>query len=189
MTGPGPKRFDKGILSLCAAVAVAALGGVAGPQPAQACSHQIPAPVGPVVLEITGAFECGPPDAPPGAPLRLDIEALKSLGSVTIRTTTIWTQGLQEFEGVPLKRLLDRIEATGSVVDAYAVNDYWTEFPVTELTDDWPVIAYLQNGAPMTLRDKGPLWVVYPYDEGADFNTEDTFARSIWQLERMEIRP
>lgn len=150
-----------------------------------ACPMPLDPPKGPVVLEITGAVTCHNGDGV----LQFDLEMLRALGPVTLQTTTIWTDGVQQFEGVPLVRLMARIGATGEVVDAYAVNDYWAELPMAEAGEDWPLVAYLHNGEPMSRRGKGPLWVVYPYDRGADFNTEDIYARSIWQLTRLDVRP
>jgi hypothetical protein len=41
----------------------------------------------------------------------------------------------------------------------------------------------------MSVRDKGPLWLVYPYDSAAKYQSEVVFSRSIWQLNRLEIAP
>ena len=43
-------------------------------------------------------------------------------------------------------------------------------------------------GAPMSVRDKGPLWIVYPYDQNTDYQSEVVFSRSIWQLNRITIQ-
>ncbi|WP_296762669.1 hypothetical protein [Sediminimonas sp.] len=39
----------------------------------------------------------------------------------------------------------------------------------------------------MTLRDKGPVWLLYPFDSAPRFRTELHYARSVWQLDRIEI--
>ena len=39
----------------------------------------------------------------------------------------------------------------------------------------------------MSVREKGPLWIVYPYDSNIAFQTETIYARSIWQLDRISI--
>jgi hypothetical protein len=52
-----------------------------------------------------------------------------------------------------------------------------------------PIVAFARNGAPMPLRDKGPLWIVYPYDSNPDYQSELIYSRSIWQLDRIEVRP
>ena len=45
----------------------------------------------------------------------------------------------------------------------------------------------LETVETMSIRDKGPLWVVYPYDSSADYRTEVIYSRSIWQLDRIEV--
>lgn len=118
----------------------------------------------------------------------LDIAHLEAMDPVEIRTETIWTQGEQVFEGVPLATLLERLGAEGSVIAASALNDYTIEIPVEDAVADGPIIAFAQNGTSLSVRDKGPLWVVYPYDDKDIYQTEVIYARSIWQLARIELR-
>ncbi|RYH00603.1 oxidoreductase, partial [Salipiger sp. IMCC34102] len=39
----------------------------------------------------------------------------------------------------------------------------------------------------MQVRDKGPLWIVYPYDDTPEYRSEVIYSRSIWQLDRIEV--
>jgi hypothetical protein len=41
----------------------------------------------------------------------------------------------------------------------------------------------------MTVRDKGPLWIVYPYDAKPEYRQELIYSRSIWQLDHIEVKP
>jgi hypothetical protein len=70
---------------------------------------------------------------------------------------------------------------------ATAINDYTVEIPLSDAVEGGPIIAYLMDGEEMSIRDKGPLWVIYPYDSDADFRSEVVYSRSIWQLDRLEI--
>nr|WP_255522161.1 molybdopterin-binding protein [Paracoccus sp. NBH48] len=72
-------------------------------------------------------------------------------------------------------------------VSAVAINDYAVQIPVDEVTADYPIVAFQQNGQAMSVRDKGPLWVIYPYDSDPALQSEVTYARSIWQLVRIEV--
>ena len=101
----------------------------------------------------------------------------------------MWTEGMQSFEGVSLHSLLDMLDVTSGTVIASAVNDYRIEIPIAEITPDAPIIAYMHNGEEMSVRDKGPLWIVYPYDSDSQYQSEVVFSRSIWQLNRIEIAP
>ncbi|WP_375263064.1 oxidoreductase [Palleronia sp.] len=116
-----------------------------------------------------------------------DLDALEALGTDTVRTTTIWTDGAQEFEGVPLHALLQAVCATGDTVQAWALNDYHIDFPLDPKTLEGALVAYRRNGAEMPLRDKGPLWIVFPWDADEAYQTEEFYNRSIWQLDRIEV--
>jgi hypothetical protein len=38
----------------------------------------------------------------------------------------------------------------------------------------------------MSIREKGPLWLVYPYDLNKAYQSETIYSRSIWQLVRID---
>jgi hypothetical protein len=105
---------------------------------------------------------------------------------VEFTTTTIWTDGPQSFSGVPLAALLAHLGIEDGTLRAIAANDYAVEIPVSSITDAAPILAFTQNGAPMSRRDRGPIWLVYPYDSDPVFRTEVIYSRSIWQLDRIE---
>lgn len=161
-------------------LAVAAFALPIHVQPAAA----IEAPAGPVILTISGAIS--QTNAPAG--LSLDQAAFDKLPHVSIRTETPWTQGMQEFSGVPLKALLDLAGARGSQITAIALNDYTVEIPASDADSAGPIVADRKNGAPMPVRDKGPLWIIYPLSDRPDLETEATHSKMIWQLKQLEVR-
>ena len=116
------------------------------------------------------------------------IRELEEIGTEVVETTTIWTDGVQTFEGVPLHLLLGHLDVTSGELVASAINDYAISLPVEDALEPGPIIAFLRNGEQMAVRDKGPLWIIYPYDSAEEFQTEVVHARSIWQLNRIEIR-
>lgn len=117
-----------------------------------------------------------------------DLVALEALGPVEMTTTTTWTEGEQTFTGVPLSVILEDAGVTEGNIKATAINDYAVDVPVADVLDsDWPIVAYQLNGETMSVRDKGPLWIVYPYDSDPDYRTEVVYARSVWQLDRLAV--
>lgn len=116
------------------------------------------------------------------------IRELEEIGTEAVETTTIWTDGVQTFEGVPLHLLLGHLDVTSGELVTSAINDYAISLPVEDALEPGPIIAFLRNGEQMAVRDKGPLWIIYPYDSAEEFQTEVVHARSIWQLNRIEIR-
>ena len=155
---------------------------------ASAKECHLPAPRGPVVLEVE-FLPVGTGTNTGTRRIALDRAALAMLPQDGFSTTTIWTDGIQEFKGVRLRKFADCLGINSGLLTLIATNDYLIEIPVDELRADGALIAYERNGAPMATRDKGPLWLVYPYDADPEFRTETVYAQSIWQLDRIEVSP
>ncbi|THD82312.1 oxidoreductase [Aliigemmobacter aestuarii] len=160
-----------------AAITAAALSGT----PVRADGFD--APTGRVILTVSGNIE----KTNENGVLALDQTLLETLPQHEFSTSTIWTEGVITFRGVLLRDLLQAVGSNGGTVVLTALNDYRISVPVADATGAGPMVAYLMNGAPMPVRDKGPIWLVYPYDADPAFRTEQTYARSIWQLDRIEV--
>lgn len=149
------------------------------PDPVRA--DALPPPQGPVLLEIAGKI-----DAPNGT-ARLDLAGLEGLGLRHLRTSTYWTEGIQDFEGVLLRDLLRAVGAHGQMAVMFALNDYTVDIPVADAEAYDVLIAVRQNGAEMPIRSKGPLWIIYPIDEHPELDRKSTSDKMIWQLSRIVI--
>lgn len=161
-------------------LSVLVLGGLLS---APVGAEELLPPKGEIILTVTGDIAA----TNEGDSAVFDQEMLSGLGEVSFATTTPWTEGPQEFTGVPLQALVEALGVTSGTIRATAINDYAIEVPVTDAVQGGPILAYLQNGTPMSVRDKGPLWLVYPYDLNQDYQTEVIFSRSIWQLVRLDV--
>jgi len=119
--------------------------------------------------------------------IAFNLALLDALPQHEFSTTTIWTEDLNTFSGVLLKDLIELTGFQGESVTAWAINDYMAEFSVGSLAFNTALIATRQNGDTMHPRDKGPLWIVFPYSDGPQFQTEAIFAQSVWQLNRLDV--
>lgn len=140
-------------------------------------------PSGDVILTVSGTIDTANVDGT----AQFDMDMLKALPAHSISTSTIWTEGVLMFTGVPIALLLEELGSSGNTLRASAINDYTIEIPLDTLEDEHPILAYEMNGEPMHRREKGPLWVIYPFDSAEEFRTSQVFSRSIWQLDRIEI--
>ncbi|MBL8707664.1 MAG: molybdopterin-dependent oxidoreductase, partial [Rhodospirillaceae bacterium] len=122
----------------------------------------------------------------PDGEARLDLAQLQALPSRTIETTTPWTKGVQSFTGVAVAELLRHLGADGARLHATATNAYEVDFPVTDATNHDGIIAYLHNGAPLA-ADKGPLWIVFPYDSDPALLGDRFRNASIWNLATLTL--
>lgn len=82
---------------------------------------------------------------------------------------------------------MNLVGAQGKTAKVMALNDYTTEVPVDDF-HKFPVIPALKmNGEYMRIRDKGPLFIVYPYDSSAELQNQIYYSRSAWQVSKIII--
>ncbi|WP_151719137.1 oxidoreductase [Gemmobacter serpentinus] len=124
-----------------------------------------------------------------GQTLALDRLTLETLPQKTVKTSTIWTDGVIEFSGPVLIDVLHQAGIDSGRVEFLALNDYRLEMEVADFSKDWPIIATRREGEPFGIRENGPLWVIYPFDEGGQLSDERTFAASVWQLVKITELP
>lgn len=135
-----------------------------------------------VVLTISGAIS---KDHGAGY-VELDMAGIDSLGVETIESANPWVEGINTYTGVPLQRVLDAVGADGTIIRATALNDYQSDIPVSDLRDHRVFLVSRLNGKKMSIRDKGPLWIIYAQDTDDDMPIE-LRQRMVWQLNRLEI--
>lgn len=123
----------------------------------------------------------------PDTSVSLSLEDLDKLAQTEFSTTTIWTDGADTFSGVSLMTLLDHLGARGETLELTALNDYAISMPMADIESNAPIVATRMNGETMSVRDKGPYWVIYPYDSDPSYRTETIYSRSIWQLDRLKV--
>ena len=136
------------------------------------------------ILEIAGSIGTTNKD---GTAL-FDREMLESLGMETIITTTPWHTGPQKFEGVPLIKIMERVAAKGTTIEALALNDYVTQIPIDDFAKFGVILALKRDGEDMPVRDKGPLFIVYPYDSNPMLKSQTYYGRSAWQVAKLTVK-
>lgn len=121
-----------------------------------------------------------------GETTTVSFEELTKLPDTEFYTSTPWTDGVQKFRGVDFDVLLDTYGITADTVRVSALNDYSVMIPASVLRDDNAILVYLQNDAEMSVRDKGPFWVVFPYDSDVRFQTDTYWSYSVWQVKSID---
>ncbi len=122
-----------------------------------------------------------------GNVLQLGRDQLLQFPQRTIRTETRWTEGVTEFKGPLVRDVLTAAGAQGSIVSALAANEYQIEIPTADFESYDVILAIEKNGEPLTVRTKGPVWVIYPWSENADLENGTYYSRAIWQLVKLEV--
>lgn len=112
---------------------------------------------------------------------------LQRLTQDTIRTGTPWTDGQSDYHGVVLAELMEAVGAEGTSAWVAAINDYAADVPLSDFAEYGVVLAYSRDGELLEVQDKGPLFVIYPFDDQPELRSEMYFSRAVWQVSRITI--
>lgn len=145
---------------------------------------ELPQPLGKPILMIQGKIGTANRDGT----AQFDLAMLEQLGMTTIETKTPWFDGPVKFEGVPLSKLMSTVEASGRTIVAVALNDYSSEIPIGDIAKYNVILALKRNGEYMPVRDKGPLFIIYPYDSDPELRSQTYYGRSVWQIAKLIVK-
>lgn len=141
-------------------------------------------PDGRPLLTVSGRIGAGGK----GGPIAFDRAALEAFGMDAFETTTPWQHKPARFEGVPVVRVLRAVDARGEAATAVALDDYRIDIPISDFERFGVLLALKRDGAYMPVRDKGPLWIVYPYDGRPELKTQQFYNRAVWQLAKLIVK-
>ena len=161
----------------------AALIGATMPRLARAADTSLPMPASKVVLTISGKIGI----SNVGDTAKFDREMLEALGWTSFITSTPWYDVPVTFAGVRMAKLMQTVRADGEAVIAGSLNDYETKIPTSDFTRFDVLLALKRNGEYMPVREKGPLFIVYPYDRESELKSQKYYSRSAWQLARLVV--
>ncbi|MBS1164775.1 MAG: Oxidoreductase molybdopterin binding domain protein [Proteobacteria bacterium] len=151
--------------------------------PSAASAGELGEPTGEVILTISGSIKNTNNNT---GVAEFDLPMLEALAHASLVTTTPWTVGPTAFEGVAITDLLAAVGASGSAMTVTALNDYIATVPVAD-AQSGAILAYRINGAYFSIREKGPLWLMYPFDTLPQLRREEIYARSVWQIRKIDI--
>lgn len=164
------RLFDRlAALALILVLSSSAAAGAAG----------LPEPEGEVILTVSdGAGE---------TVARFDRAMLEALPQTTVVTSTDWTDGQPVFTGPLARDVLAAAGVSGTTVDAGALNDYHVTFPAADFADWDVILAMTMDGTPLSVREKGPIWIVYPRDDNPELANPEVNSRWVWQLQSLTL--
>jgi hypothetical protein len=145
--------------------------------------HALPPPAGPVVLTVGGRVRM-PND---GSRAQFDMAMLAALPQTTFTTSTPWYAQPRRFTGPLLRDVLAAAGAQGTLIRLTALNDYRVDMPYEDAQRHDVIVARLLDDKPMAVRDKGPLFVIYPFDARPELRGAVYYSRSAWQLRTIDV--
>jgi len=160
-----------------ALLAFAAWAGAAAAAP-------LPTPKEKPILTVSGNISV----TNKGNTAEFDRAMLESLGTVSFSTETPWYPDRVKFEGVPLAKLMQLLGAKGQTLTVVALNDYSSEIPFEDFQKFNVILALKQNGEYMSVRDKGPIFIMYPFDSDPALKHQTYYGRAVWQVSKIIVK-
>jgi hypothetical protein len=140
-------------------------------------------PKGKVVLTVSGKI--GIRNA--GTAAEFDMDMLAALPQHSFSTRTPWYPEARKFTGPLLREVLAAVDAQGKTLRAIALNEYKVDLPLGDALKFNLVLARLMDDKPMPVRDKGPLFIIYPFDSDETLRAERYYSRAAWQVKTIDV--
>jgi hypothetical protein len=149
-----------------------------------AVAGKLTLPTGTPILTIEGAISNHNKDQS----AILDIDMLDALPGREAAMETPWTNGITSFSGPLAREVLDFVGAEGTTLRVRALNDFEAEIPMSDFRNFDVILATRINGERISVREKGPIFVIYPFDKEPQLYTERYFNRSVWQVMSITVK-
>ena len=118
-----------------------------------------------------------------------DRNELEAFPQTTIITTSPYFDGEVEFSGPTLARLVETLGLSGhSKIVLKALNNYEVGADLEELLSLDAIVATRRESKTMSVRDRGPFWIMLPLSERPELNKEDYHRFMVWQLSGIELK-
>jgi hypothetical protein len=117
----------------------------------------------------------------------LDMAMIERLPQQSYSTRTPWFTQPRKYTGPLLRDLLASVGAQGSTLRCAALNDYEVDIPWDDVVRHEVLLARLLDDKPMSVREKGPLLIIYPFDQVPALRTTLYYSRCAWQLKSIHV--
>ncbi|WCP69583.1 hypothetical protein LYZ37_16315 [Vibrio tubiashii] len=119
--------------------------------------------------------------------VELDEAMIFGLEQGTIHTNNHVVEEVVEYRGPTLISLLDYVGARGDTIKVIAWDEYLVTIPVADIKKYGVILATHESGNRMTLDDKGPFFVVFPFTDHAELRNDAYYSLSVWQVREIVV--
>ena len=117
----------------------------------------------------------------------LNHDQLAALPQHAVVTHTPWHDHSVRFEGPRVRDVLALVARSGADITLSGLNDYNARMPASDYLNHDVILAMSADGLPLRIRDFGPLFAIYPFDDTPGLLDAMTRARCVWQVNRILV--
>jgi hypothetical protein len=115
------------------------------------------------------------------------LSELLHLPQYEVRTNTPWTNEMHTYSGPYLEDVFALAGVRGNEITLYALDHYQISFNFESIKKYKPILALAVDSELLTVRTKGPIWVVLPLDDYSELNAALYHDYMIWQLVKINV--
>ena len=129
--------------------------------------------------------------SPDGTQVKVELtrEALAAIPQTTVVTKNDYVEAETTFTGPRVRDLFEEgsIKPDSELV-LTALNDFAVTIPASDVLNYDVILATTMDGNEMSVREKGPIWVIYPMSDHKELREARYNDRLIWQLSSVELK-
>ncbi|WP_284381234.1 hypothetical protein [Litoribrevibacter albus] len=141
-------------------------------------------PTDDIIVEVSGAITVTNADDM----AIIDRDVINNLPRKSITTSSHITEVPVTYSGPLFTDLLTLLGSKGRTVVVIAWDDYLAEISVDDLDKYGVILADSENGKQLTLSDRGPLYVVFPFSDFPEIRNDLYYNKSVWQIKAIEVK-
>ena len=123
-----------------------------------------------------------------GQKLVLEREELEAFPQTTVITRSPYFDGEVAFSGPTLKRIIENFGLSGETQITFrALNDYQVSGNLEEVLGLDAIIATRINSNLMSIRERGPFWIILPLSDRPELDDENYHRFMVWQLNAIRL--
>jgi len=119
--------------------------------------------------------------------ITLSREAIAALPQVTLTERHVSMKEAATFKGPYMSAVLALAKAHGQRITMSALDDYVASADIADIEKYQPILAIEMDGKPMDIRNFGPYFLVWPFAEYPEINTDVFYANAVWQIIRINV--
>jgi hypothetical protein len=119
--------------------------------------------------------------------IEMSLDDLAALPQTTVVTENEFSDGKVAYRGPLVRDVLAQLGLDQEAeVRFTAANDYFVDIPTRDFKDYDAILAMEADGKPLSRREKGPLWLMYPISDHRELLDPVYLRRLIWQVVRID---
>ena len=115
------------------------------------------------------------------------LQQLQQLPQHEIQTKIPWAAGTHIYKGPYLEDVFALAKVKGHWLTLHGLDQYQISFNYLNIKKFKPILALQVDGKLLTIRSKGPIWVILPLDDYKELNAAIYHDYMVWQLVKINV--